>query len=42
MIRKMKKLLCWIGEWLFIIFVLAPLMIISLWLWKKDMHESLD
>jgi hypothetical protein len=42
-VRRMKKLVTaikWIGEWLFVIFVLVPLLLLSLALWKKDMYED--
>jgi hypothetical protein len=38
----MMKFLKWIGEWLFIIFVLLPLILISLSVWRKEMEDDHD
>ena len=35
----MMKFVKWVGEWLFVIFVLLPLILISMALWKKEMYE---
>ena len=39
-IRNMMKFLKWVGEWLFIIFVLLPLILISLSVWRKEMEDN--
>ena len=38
----MMKFLKWVGEWLFVIFVLLPMILISMALWKREMHDEYD
>jgi hypothetical protein len=38
-VRGMMKFVKWVGEWLFVIFVLLPLLLVSLCLWKKELKD---
>jgi len=38
--RKIREAIRWIGEWLFIIFVLLPVLLVLLIRWKKEMYDD--
>ena len=34
------KFLKWVGEWMFAIFILIPLVLVYLYLWKNEMEDN--